>query len=110
MLVGRAMGHMNSEVNLARSRRLQEDGTEKESVNAKWQCEAVEVSYPWAAERMKRRGVRLAIGLLVVPANCTETDCKEGEKAAASVGRGGQNICVRVVKKRFACVVSCEGQ
>lgn len=47
MLVGRAMGHMNSEVNIARtSRRLLQNLTaasESESVNSKWQCEANEV-------------------------------------------------------------------
>ena len=51
MLVGEALGHMSSEVNLARSRRLQEDGTEEESVNAKWQCEVDEVKQPASPSR-----------------------------------------------------------
>lgn len=38
LLASHAMGHMNSEVNLARSRRLH-----SESVNEKWQCEENEV-------------------------------------------------------------------
>lgn len=43
-LIGPALGHMNSKVNLHSSRRLQEDGrNESDSVNAKWQCEASEV-------------------------------------------------------------------
>lgn len=42
MLVGGAMGHMNSAVNLARDSRRLQDGT-SESVNSKWRCEASEV-------------------------------------------------------------------
>lgn len=72
MLVGRAIGHMNSEVNLARSRRLQEDGTMEESVNAKWQCEADEVRAVAHGPRpcMGTRCVRLPSGSCVVSANC----------------------------------------
>ncbi len=55
-----AMGHMNSEVNLVRSRRLQE-GNGTESINAKWQCAADEVSHLEAASETKRHWVVHAV-------------------------------------------------
>eukprot|EP00752_Nemacystus_decipiens_P018730 g16793.t1 len=67
MLVGGVMGHMNSEVNLARSRRLQEDGTEEESVNAKWQCEVDEDVDIKAANGYHLRGVNLGSWMVLEP-------------------------------------------
>lgn len=75
MLVGGALGHMSSEVNLARSRRLQEDGTEEESVNAKWQCEVDEVKQPAHRGQWKRLKVVFVIWLVGLP--MASPDCTE---------------------------------
>lgn len=116
MLVGGAMGHMNSEVNLVRNRRLQEDSSgssrsEEESVNARWQCEANEVIKPAHGRRestsANRRCVRFgnSVGRGPRPliahrgygkGGCLEKICCGYITNDLCWKSSGQNDCVRV--------------
>ena len=116
MLAGAAMGHMNSEVNLVRNRRLQEEDSsgsgsgEEESVNAKWQCEPNEViTRPAGAaekHKMNARGfcVFRRMGWSWYPPIAPRgvgalAAGKDSEKSATSSAgsKGRSNICVRVM-------------
>eukprot|EP00903_Cladosiphon_okamuranus_P005957 g5882.t2 len=93
MLVGGAMGHMNSEVNLARNRRLQEEDTDSsESVNAKWQCEPNENVNVEASNGYHLRGVNLGSWMVLEPWITPSMFFQFLGKEVKSAGEGSKQI------------------